>query len=231
LTLTLKRRAQRAFTFIEVMLVVLIMGLAMAIAMPDFRSLGDSTQLEGQSRRLVGILRQARARAISINQYMVVEFHFDAEEGHKVYMFDEETDRIGDKKRRSSRRKDEVDPSLVLSLPREVTFASWDTAEKFSSVIFDGGRKARIYFYPNGTAIPATMSLVQSRDARSGEGKRYRYYTVEVLRTTGLAVSHPGQPNEETEDAPGYGSEVKPLAGRRSEDLQRYLRVIEGGND
>ena len=58
-------RSNRGFTLAEMMIVILLMGLMLAFAIPAFRRLGNSQGLKGAKENIVSQLQLARAKAIS----------------------------------------------------------------------------------------------------------------------------------------------------------------------
>lgn len=59
-----RREAETGFTLIEVMVVLAIMGIAMAIAVPSLRSLMDNQKMKSATFDLVTTVMQARSEAI-----------------------------------------------------------------------------------------------------------------------------------------------------------------------
>jgi len=59
-----RRKAVRGFTLIEVLVVIAIMGIAMAVAMPGLRDLMDNQKMKTATFDLVTTVMQARSEAI-----------------------------------------------------------------------------------------------------------------------------------------------------------------------
>ena len=70
---------KRAFTLVEIMVVVAVMGLLMAISIPAFRNIMKKAPLEQGISDVETLCRQARAEAILKQQAMDVVFN-EAEE-------------------------------------------------------------------------------------------------------------------------------------------------------
>lgn len=68
-------RSNRGFTLAEMMIVVLLMGLMLAFAIPAFRRLGNSQGLKGARDNIVSQLQLARARAISTGVSQPMHFY------------------------------------------------------------------------------------------------------------------------------------------------------------
>ena len=68
-------RSNRGFTLVEMMIVVLLMGLMLAFAVPALRKLGNSQGLKGTRDNIVSQLNLARARAISSGVKQPMHFY------------------------------------------------------------------------------------------------------------------------------------------------------------
>ena len=58
-------RSNRGFTLVEMMIVVLLMGMMLAFAVPALRKLGASQGLKGAKENIISQLQMQRAQAIS----------------------------------------------------------------------------------------------------------------------------------------------------------------------
>jgi type IV fimbrial biogenesis protein FimT len=67
MTLTPPRHRHRGFTFVELMITVMVAAILMTLAVPQFRSVIASTRLTTQSNDLVAALNFARSTAIKRN--------------------------------------------------------------------------------------------------------------------------------------------------------------------
>lgn len=68
-------RSNRGFTLVEMMIVILLMGLMLAFAVPALRRLGNSQGLKGARDNMVSQLQIARARAISTGVKQPIHFY------------------------------------------------------------------------------------------------------------------------------------------------------------
>lgn len=66
------RPAPHGFTLIEIMVVVIILGVVLALAVPSYTGAVNGSRLAGTANELLASLRQARAEAIRRNQRVVV---------------------------------------------------------------------------------------------------------------------------------------------------------------
>ena len=66
---------KRAFTLVEIMVVVAVMGLLIGISIPAFRNITKKAPLEQGVRDVESLCRQARAEAIVRQQAMEVLFN------------------------------------------------------------------------------------------------------------------------------------------------------------
>jgi type II secretion system protein H len=207
-------------TFLEVMLVVLVLGLVFAVAMPNMRPTSETQKLNFAARRLVAMCRFARSQAVASGENVYLDFDLI----NRTIVYGREKDEEEAKRERysSSARKvrwregERPDPGDDeelgrFQLPENVRVAEMRTYEE---LFFDGGEKARLYFYRDGKASRATIILVGERPARDGSGDtRVTYYTVEVYHATGMVSSTRGYPeNEKPADL-----NAPALAGRRRE--------------
>ncbi len=65
-------KLQRAFTLIELLITVTVLGVLMAIALPNLRDFVVSNRLSSQVNGFVGLLNYARSEAIVRNQSVLV---------------------------------------------------------------------------------------------------------------------------------------------------------------
>jgi len=67
-------RSNRGFTLVEMAIVVLLMGLMLAFAVPALRHLSTSQGLKGAQQQMVSEVQLARARAMSSGQTQIMHF-------------------------------------------------------------------------------------------------------------------------------------------------------------
>ena len=67
-----KKNTQKAFTLIELMVTLSVLGVLLAIALPNLRDLIVSNRLSSQVNGFVGLLNYARSEAIVRNQPVLV---------------------------------------------------------------------------------------------------------------------------------------------------------------
>jgi type II secretion system protein H len=72
-------RALYAFTLIEIMVVVVLIGILTAMIIPEMKGTFEDTLLRSSGREMVNIIELASSRAISLNQTLRVKF--DTTEG------------------------------------------------------------------------------------------------------------------------------------------------------
>ncbi len=117
------------FTLVELLVVLLIMGLLTAIAMPYFGRLAPRLEAKASAREVVSILREARGLAIRDNREVVVVL--DLEDRSMAL---------------DAGRRLEFEPRSGIRLLT-------GTAE-----LIDGG-SGRIRFYPDGTSTGGRVTL------------------------------------------------------------------------
>lgn len=60
-----KRRASRGFTLLELLVVLFLISLMVGVAATRYSAGSESAELKAEARKLVALLRQTRARAVS----------------------------------------------------------------------------------------------------------------------------------------------------------------------
>lgn len=68
-------RCSRGFTLVEMMIVVLLMGLMLAFAVPALRRLGNTQNLKGARENIIAQVQMARAKAITTGVDQPIHFY------------------------------------------------------------------------------------------------------------------------------------------------------------
>ncbi|MCX6895731.1 MAG: type II secretion system protein [Verrucomicrobia bacterium] len=163
-----KRKFAAAFTLIEVMVVVAVMGLVMAMGIP---SIVGAMKKEGLRKAVNDVVEGcAKARAAAILGGGVAELRFHPE-GRRI--------EVGGGSEPAKAENGEPAPAPVVAgggfsaqLPDNVAVEMWDV----NLTEFKDAEVARVKFYPNGMCDEMTVIL------RSDKGE-WRKITLEV--TTG----------------------------------------------
>jgi len=141
-------RKSGGFTFMEVLIVLFMIGIISAIAAPSFLKWRSGAKLRGVAENLKGNLELAKLKALQVNGAVTVEF---TENGYRIFV---DIDEDGS-----------PDPPTTDSILKEVTILPGikiDTAD----TSFGGDLTAR--FFGRGTADAGHALLVNS----SGKTKR-----------------------------------------------------------
>jgi prepilin-type N-terminal cleavage/methylation domain-containing protein len=165
----------RAFTLIEIMIVVAIMGIVMAMSVPIVYKLWRKAPMRQAVKDIVEVCSHARARAIMQGQVTEVIFH---PRQNRL-----ELAGAGSPPPAASGPAGEVPLSapaaagsgLSAQLSNEVIIETLDI--NMSGVEFNDAESVRVRFYPNGVSDEMKMILFDGRD-RMG---------IELEITTGLA--------------------------------------------
>ena len=170
-----RRRRSRAFTLIEIMIVVAIMGIVMTMSVPIVYKLWRKAPMRQAVKDIVEVCSHARARAIMHGQVTEVVFH---PKQNRLEM-------VG-----GGGAPHPADPAggdvplgapaatgsgLSAQLSNEIIIETLDI--NMSGVEFNDAESARVRFYPNGVSDEMRMILFDGRD-RMG---------IELEITTGLA--------------------------------------------
>ncbi|HOR28258.1 MAG TPA: GspH/FimT family pseudopilin [Candidatus Sumerlaeota bacterium] len=196
-------RRRRGFTFFEIMLVIVIVGILTAVALPRMRGTYRRSQLTAAARELVGLMRYARNAAVL--RELPVQIVFDLEEQrYQLIPLDENQERAEERTGRRRRRSEEGETRFTTDTDtggvRRLTKARI-TALYTDAPPEEKTDLPRIIYYADGSATPATI-VVQ-------DGPDHALHVV-IYRTTGMAKVEPGVPEEEPETrtlfyGPGYG--------------------------
>lgn len=181
-----RRSARTAgFTFIEIVIVIVIMGALLTIVAPKLGRAARKGRLDSGARSLAATLRQARHAAILLGdgcevrldpaggRYQIVPIRLDLE-GQPI-----------DGEEPPEREKTEFALSgeavLVQTLPEGVAFSLIHSAAPLTA----DNDLPRVVFSPDGSATAARIGI-QNEDLRA--------FNVEVYRTTGMVKVNPGRP-------------------------------------
>lgn len=125
----MKVPSHKGFTLVEIMIVLAIMGIMAAIAMPNYRTYMAQRRLNGAVRQVYGDLMAARQRAISENRTIGVVFGSD-NHGYTIFA---DTDGDGS-----------ADGGETVLQTRDIYPAYYD--------VWVDGQGLLVDFYTNGTS-------------------------------------------------------------------------------
>ena len=130
------RKRQSGFTLIEMMIVIAVLAIMSAIAIPNFMSLLPGMRLNGAARQVMGDLMAARMKAVKLNKKTKV--FFDNSSQYRICDDADSNATVDDGE------GDVVDRSIQAN---------------YQDVSFDLGRTADPVFSPRGTATNRTITL------------------------------------------------------------------------
>ena len=186
---------RRGFTFIEITLVITIMAVLAAIALPRMKGTMKQAQLKRTAREVVGMLRYARN--VAVLRELPCEVRFDLEGGvYQLVLLDDDMERVGERARRRNRR-DERD---VFTQGEDVGGLRrlddvFIPALYSAATLTEDTDNPRVIYYPDGSATPATIVLQDDTN---------QALHVVIYRTTGMARVQKGSPAEEPEAQTRY---------------------------
>jgi len=167
----------RAFTLIEIMIVVAIMGIMLAMGVP---SILKAIRREGMRKAVndvIEVCSRARARAILGGTQTEVVFH-PLERRFEVGASGISRSKPGDGGFAAEQTSPQPVSGLSGQLPDDITIEMLDV----NLIEYNQSEYARVRFFPNGTSDEMTLIL------RSPKSEWYKI-TLEV--TTGLADATP----------------------------------------
>jgi prepilin-type N-terminal cleavage/methylation domain-containing protein len=144
------------FTFFELMLVVLIMGIVAALSAPMFRGTMATVSLQSGARSVMALATHGRAMASAQALRYCLNFNPD----ERTFWLTAELDPLT--------AFDQFDPlpnawGRVFALPESVSFQRLVRIENGAETPLSG-EDAGVMFYPDGTADEAEIVLANDRD-------------------------------------------------------------------
>jgi Tfp pilus assembly protein FimT len=185
-SLVIRHSSMRGVTFMEIMIVLLILAVFSVVAIPNMKGFHRQGKLAAAAREFALLARYARQQAVLRNH--TTEILIDPEKG--VYRFVAEPDE--EKSYRSSRNEHsemEQTRSLGGTQKAPIFFKLVQSATDLS----DRGGSVRLLFYKNGSASAATVAVANS----SGEAT-----TIAIAGSTGAIRTYAGLPREEAVETP-----------------------------
>jgi len=153
----------KGFSFIELMVVLVILSLSISLVTPSLSRFLRTVELKGAAKKVSGILRHGRSEAVNKGLVYQISFNADLRE-------------IGVQSRESTKVKEEVKreelPKKVYSLPEGIQIKKVDVASPQYAADLP-----TIEFYPNGGSNGGSIFL----DGRDRNG-----FHIEVNFLTGI---------------------------------------------
>lgn len=174
---------QRGVTFIELVIVVMILSILLLFAVPNMRGVYERNKLVSASRQIISLIRYARAEAITGERE--IELTFDVER-NKYWLDLKKFDRILGSGDRKTERRELIEQEN--SLPQFVYFNKITTEDDE-----EGQEKTDVItFYPDGSATGASIVLVNKTPRK----KSPEYLVIEVSHATALPNVYQMSPEE-----------------------------------
>jgi type II secretion system protein H len=178
----------RGFTLIEIVVVMVIIAVMFAVALPSLRGMNEQNQLRSSAREMVSLMKYARSEAVFGER--MTEVFLDTTK--RQYWLDLRT----------------PDPKTGEYTPGKKTTTHFETKRELgkglyfdeANTISDNILKNNIIaidFYPDGSASPAIFTLSNDKNVKT---------TLEVIKSTGQVEITPGTIDDkkakEEEDKP-----------------------------
>lgn len=173
--LSLKRTGAGGFTLLELIIVLIIIGIASALVVPRLVGGMGSLDVRTASGKVAASLRYARSQAVSQKiDYTAV---FDLEHNRLTIMTSSESAGEGDEDGAEVGKKSAGIQGKTYDLPGRVFFERTPAGDEYMSDEEIGTEIFRIGFYPSGGSDGGEIALVNERGRR---------YTVRVDIITGV---------------------------------------------
>lgn len=161
-----KLYSQKGFSLTEIMLVIVVVGIMSAIAIPTYIQRLHRQRLDAGANQLLTHLRQARSRALKNHKYYRINFeNFENAyimemadtnasndedwESLQIMTHDKDEELIGD--------ATDITPEHIVYLPKDIRILDDGTTDK---IIFN----SKGYVEPN--SLPAEVTLTSIADGR-----------------------------------------------------------------
>jgi len=219
---------QRGVTFLEMMVVVVILGILIAIAIPNMAGPRERAMLRGTARDLASAGLLARQTAMS--QGWPTYLYVDKENGSWQLSLMPELDK------RERREFRDGTPTLAEEKPRELHELMTINKVITDYEVLDDDDRYILTFYPNGSSSGMAVMLENSReksltvdfekvsgrpDVYPGEPKSF----AQKMKEQGIDLAKYGLQDPDSADAAGTpGEGFKRTAGMDSEERVQYYK-------
>ncbi|HPH55930.1 MAG TPA: GspH/FimT family pseudopilin [Smithella sp.] len=137
------KKRQKGFTLLEVMVVIVIIGIMIGIAIPNFNEYIRSRRLSGATMQMYVDLMNARQQAVTQNAWVSLRL----ENTHQYKIF--------------------TDSNKNGAIDTGESVVNGDIHPDFADVTFTTSAGTIFAFYPNGTAASKTLSLSGSAGSKN----------------------------------------------------------------
>lgn len=174
---------RRGMTLIEIVIVVVILGVTMAVAIPNMTGVNRKNKLNATARELIALAKAARAEAVFGER--TTELILDLEK-HEFWLDlrrpDPNEGRTGTITGGGRNSKKQAARSMLEEKHTMPSGISFGEATALDQNILKG-KLIAIDFYPDGTASPTIFSI---------QNDRKQSITIEILKANGMAEMTPG---------------------------------------
>lgn len=198
--------ARRGLTFLEIMVVVTILAILIAVAVPNMAGPRARAALQSTARQLASAASLARQMAVAEQREAYLRFDYDKRLWRIALAEPEESSlSYAERRRRSDSAYTFEQPQSFLRGIDVVEIRSQGEVLEQRGTIYP-----EIVFYPNGSSSGGSILLQNARG---------RKMTVQVLAATGRAMSYVGEPRSSGDLLAAAGANLELFPGaQRSDD-------------
>lgn len=173
------RRNQRGVTFLEIMIVIVILGILAAVVLPNMAGPREKMALQTSARDIASAGLLARQMAIVTGREATLEFN--PEEGGWTVRYTVLEDERRSRRSRSSGDERVEELETFRSLPERVRYSKFRADE----IEFEPKDPQVLTFYPSGSSSGMAIQVINRRD---------KTLTIDFDTSTGRPEVYAGEP-------------------------------------
>lgn len=168
---------KRAFTLVEMLLVLTLMALVTVVGLPNFRQLFERSEMQQVSSTLTATMRYAQERAVieRVPRRIVINveknsYYFPVEKEEERRHYDSRSRRRSTRRQESTRSRKRIreQKEIVHYLPRNYSF---EFLRKLSDRHEIRRGEGEINFYPDGSVDGVYMTILRLGKSKNDESR------------------------------------------------------------